>query len=148
MQTGERSEPPDLGETTRQSDERELVISHLQKLLLEREKTAQILQSQLNSITRSAGWTVFQKLWDVYERLLLRAFYSKVTSRLSTLNRYYTRWNGNHFTIKGADEAPSIKSDALESGAYAESLAMAKALLDRSRAPILKAITNPICPPS
>jgi len=134
MQTGERSEPPDLGETTRQSDERELLISHLQKLLLEREKTAQILQSQLNSITRSAGWTVFQKLWDVYERLRLRAFYSKVTSRLSTLNRYYARWNGNHFTIKGADEAPSIKSDALESGAYAESLAMAKALLDRSRA--------------
>ena len=134
MQTGERSEPPNLGETARQSDERELVISHLQKLLSEHEKNAQILQSQLNSITRSAGWTVFQKLWDVYERLWLRAFYSKVTSRLSTLNRYFTRSNGNHFTVKVADEAPSIKSAGPDSGACAESLAMAKALLDRSRA--------------
>src|SRR5215475_7082935 len=115
MRTGERN---DLGETARQSDERELVISHLQELLLEREKTAQVLQSELNSITRSAGWTVFQKLWGVYERSRLRAFYSKVTSRLSTLNKYYARSNGSHFTIKVADEAPSIKGADVRAVAF------------------------------
>jgi lipopolysaccharide biosynthesis protein len=100
-----------------QPDERELVINHLQNLLIEREKTIRSLTLQLNSVKMSAGRLALRKLMMLYERL------SKAASEPPTLTGALTRPEGDRLNGAGP-----------ESAARAESLDVAKALLNRSRA--------------
>jgi lipopolysaccharide biosynthesis protein len=52
----------------RQLDDLELVISHLQRLLTEREGTIQSLRSQLDDARKGPLWVALGKLRNVYER--------------------------------------------------------------------------------
>jgi lipopolysaccharide biosynthesis protein len=63
----------------RQPDERELVISHLQKLLTERERTIQSLHAQLDRARKGALWVALGKLWSVYVRSRIR--WTRVSAR-------------------------------------------------------------------
>jgi lipopolysaccharide biosynthesis protein len=91
-----------------QPDERELVIGYLQKLLVEREETIQSLLAELNSVRMSAGRLALRKLQSIRERSMTRAS---------------SRSNGDH-----------LKGDGVGAVTPAESLDVAKALLNRSRA--------------
>lgn len=106
-----------------QPDEMELVINHLQKLLTEREGTIQLLTAQLKYARSGVGWAAVRRLWRIYNRLRHRGHFSKATSDPPTLTRVSTQPNGDH--LKGAGP---------EDFAQAESLDVAKALLNRSRA--------------
>jgi lipopolysaccharide biosynthesis protein len=90
-----------------QTDGREMVIDHLQKLLTEREEIIQSLLAQLNSVRRGAAWAALRKLWSIYERSMVRAS---------------TRPDGARSNGAGP-----------EAVAHKENLDLAKALLDRSR---------------
>src|SRR5262245_60669708 len=107
----------------RQPDERELVINHLQKLVTEREGTIQLLTAQLNYARSGVGWAAVRRLSGVYNRLRRRGYFSKATSDSQTLTRVFTQPNGDR--LKGAGP---------EDAARPESLDVAKALLNRSRA--------------
>jgi lipopolysaccharide biosynthesis protein len=56
-----------------QLDDRELVIAHLQELLIEREETIQTLLARLRSVRMSLGRVALRKLWNVCERSMTRA---------------------------------------------------------------------------
>ncbi len=129
----ERREPVSQEEATQQSDERELVIRHLQALLTEREETVQLLHTQLNSITGSTGWAVFQRLWGIRERLRLGTFFSRATVQPSIPVGTSTQSNGDHSKVGIADKESLAASVSVGAVAQAEGLDIAKILLNRSR---------------
>jgi lipopolysaccharide biosynthesis protein len=112
-----------------QVDERELIIKHLQAVLTDREETVQLLHAQLNSITGSTGWLVFQKLWNIRERLRLNAFVSRSAIRASGPDWGYTQSKAEIKSKELLAESGGI-GEAFQS----ESLDTAKALLSQSRA--------------
>ena len=133
MQKGERQEFPNVKEAVRQSDEQELMISHLEKLLLEREEAVQHLQGQLSSIKGSAGWAMFQKLWNIYERWWLRPITSKGASRLFTRSDGTARSNGDQSqdnVTKEVSQANGVSHGVIVT---AENMDLTKAFLNRSR---------------
>ncbi len=132
MQKSDRPEFQSLTETAEQSSERELVISHLQKLLSEREGAVQFLQAQLNSITGSTGWAVFQKLWGIYERWWLKPLFTNRKSHTISHSEGRSQSNNEDLTVDlthGSLHGKYDGRDVVKKGSFD----VTQAFLNRSR---------------
>ncbi len=130
----ESREPINQMEPAEELDERELLIKHLQTLLTEREGTVQRLQTQLHSITGSTGWAMFQKLWNIRERLRLGTFFSKLVIQPSVSAAPPTQSNSNHSAIEVLENESPVKGESVAAVADTRYFGVAHVLLDRGRA--------------
>jgi lipopolysaccharide biosynthesis protein len=113
--------------------EQERLIRHLQALLTEREAVVQFLYAQLNSITRSKGWAIFQRLWNVWERLRFGAASSEFVGASEIAEIEYRKKNRETAAVEFASRKQEAESEPAGAVETAESSELARSLLDRSR---------------
>lgn len=93
-----------------QSDERDLVIGHLQALLTDRELTIQSLLEQLNNIRLGVVWAALRKLRTISARLWVRALSSKSPSGPPALAEVSAQPNSDHEAVFQRENSDLIQA--------------------------------------
>lgn len=126
-----------LGQSARlaeaQAERPETLINYLETLLSEREQVVQRLHTELFSLTESKAWIVFQKLYNVRERLKANMPFSRATVVSPPPAPKSALANGSKSEVKILSEPLPIVNERFSALASSHTLDVIQTLLNRSR---------------
>ena len=116
-----------------QIEERERLIKYLETLLSEREQVVQGLQTELFALTDSKAWQIFQKLYDIRERLKATALFPRTIAPSPSPIDKNVLSRGGKSEAEALGALPTAVNDRFAALASPHAIDAVQILLNRSR---------------